>query len=293
MDKLSVVGCIKKYMIITIGAVVYSVGIALFLNPNNIAPGGVSGIAIILKKVFPYMPGVGMLIFIINVPILIIGAKKFGIKFIVSTFYTLILSSILIDIIPNVFNTEALTDDTMLAAIIGGATFGYAMGVMFRLETTTGGMDIIVKIVRQKRPYMKTGEIYMLLDVAILIASAIAFDNIEVALFAAIAIFVSAVAMDKTIYGRDEATLVYIVSAKRKTIAEQMLKKLGIGVTYLQGIGAYRNAGTEIIMCVMRKRVLIEVRKLLEEVDPDAFMIVTSANEVFGEGFKSIFKQDI
>jgi uncharacterized membrane-anchored protein YitT (DUF2179 family) len=284
MDKLSVVGCIKKYMIITIGAVVYSVGIALFLNPNNIAPGGVSGIAIILKKVFPYMPGVGMLIFIINVPILIIGAKKFGIKFIVSTFYTLILSSILIDIIPNVFNTEALTDDTMLAAIIG---------VMFRLETTTGGMDIIVKIVRQKRPYMKTGEIYMLLDVAILIASAIAFDNIEVALFAAIAIFVSAVAMDKTIYGRDEATLVYIVSAKRKTIAEQMLKKLGIGVTYLQGIGAYRNAGTEIIMCVMRKRVLIEVRKLLEEVDPDAFMIVTSANEVFGEGFKSIFKQDI
>ena len=280
--KNKVVKFIVRYVVITLSAIMYGLGIGLFLNPNQLAPGGISGIAIILKEVFPMLPGVGVLIIIINVPIMILGAWKFGKKFLLSTLYSLIVSSVAIDALPAIFKIDAVTNDLMLASVIGGALFGIAMGVLFRMDTTTGGLDIIVKIIKQKHPHIKTGQIYMIIDVAILIASAIAFNNVEVALFAAIAIYVG-----------DEATLVYIISKQRKIISVRMLQELDIGVTMLQGMGAYTNKSTEIIMCVMRKQMLVKVRNILKEVDPDAFMIVTTANEVFGEGFKSQFTNEV
>lgn len=281
---------IIRYICITLVAAIYAAGISLFLNPNQLAPGGISGIAIILKEIFPMLPGVGMLIFILNIPIMLLGAWKFGVKFILSTVYTLVVSSVMIDALPVVLNMNAITTDSMLAAIAGGGLFGLAMGIMFRLETTTGGMDIIVKIIRQKKPHMKTGQIYLLLDLFVLIGSAIAFRNIEVALFAGVAIFVSSVVMNKALYGGDEATLVYIISEERKVIADRMLEEVDVGATFIQGMGAYSGETTEVIMCVMRKQTLPKVRNIVKETDPDAFMIISSANEVFGEGFKDQYK---
>lgn len=293
MKQKQVVKKIFRYVFITFTAALYAVGIALFLNPNNLAPGGISGIAIILKKMFPGLPGVGMLILLINIPILAVGIKKFGIKFILSTMYSLIVSSVLIDILPIVFNVNGVTDNKMLASVIGGATFGLGMGLMFRLDTTTGGLDIIVKIIKQKNPHLKTGQIYFLLDVVILAASAVAFKDVEVALYAAIAIYVSTVVMDRAIYGGDEATLVYIISEKRELIARRMMKEVNVGATMIQAKGAYSNETTEVIMCVMKKQTLVKVRNILKQTDSGAFMIVSSANEVFGQGFKDHFKTEI
>lgn len=293
MKQKQVVKKIFRYVFITFTAALYAVGIALFLNPNNLAPGGISGIAIILKKMFPGLPGVGMLILLINIPILAVGIKKFGIKFILSTMYSLIVSSVLIDILPIVFNVNGVTDNKMLASVIGGATFGLGMGLMFRLDTTTGGLDIIVKIIKQKKPHLKTGQIYFLLDVVILAASAVAFKDVEVALYAAIAIYVSTVVMDRAIYGGDEATLVYIISEKRELIARRMMKEVNVGATMIQAKGAYSNETTEVIMCVMKKQTLVKVRNILKQTDSGAFMIVSSANEVFGQGFKDHFKTEI
>ena len=293
MKQKQVVKKIFRYVFITFTAALYAVGIALFLNPNNLAPGGISGIAIILKKMFPGLPGVGMLILLINIPILAVGIKKFGIKFILSTMYSLMVSSVLIDILPIVFNVNGVTDNKMLASVIGGATFGLGMGLMFRLDTTTGGLDIIVKIIKQKKPHLKTGQIYFLLDVVILAASAMAFKDVEVALYAAIAIYVSTVVMDRAIYGGDEATLVYIISEKRELIARRMMKEVNVGATMIQAKGAYSNETTEVIMCVMKKQTLVKVRNILKQTDSGAFMIVSSANEVFGQGFKDHFKTEI
>lgn len=293
MKQKQVVKKIFRYVFITFTAALYAVGIALFLNPNNLAPGGISGIAIILKKMFPGLPGVGMLILLINIPILAVGIKKFGVKFILSTMYSLIVSSVLIDILPIVFNVNGVTDNKMLASVIGGATFGLGMGLMFRLDTTTGGLDIIVKIIKQKKPHLKTGQIYFLLDVVILAASAMAFKDVEVALYAAIAIYVSTVVMDRAIYGGDEATLVYIISEKRELIARRMMKEVNVGATMIQAKGAYSNETTEVIMCVMKKQTLVKVRNILKQTDSGAFMIVSSANEVFGQGFKDHFKTEI
>lgn len=292
-DSKRVVKFIIRYICITLGCLLYAIAIALFLDPNNLAPGGVSGIAIVMKEFFPMLPGVGMLILIFNIPIMLLGIWKFGIKFILSSVYTLVVSSIMIDVLPSVLHVRAITTEPMLAAVIGGAIFGLSLGMMFRLETTTAGMDIIVKIIRQKKPHLKTGQIYILLDIAVLVASAIAFKNIEVALYAAIAIAVSSTIMDKTLYGADQATLVYIVSDHRKIIAVRMMQELNLGVTMIKAIGAYNSEQTEVIMCVMRKHNLVKVRNLLKETDPNAFMIISSANEVFGEGFKDPYKVEI
>lgn len=284
---------IFRYVCITFAALMYAVAISLFLDPNNLAPGGITGLAIVVKKLLPMMPGVGMLTLIFNVPIMILGIWKFGLKFILSTLYTLIVSSVMIDVVPVAMGMTSITTDPVLASVMGGALFGVAMGIMFRLETTTGGMDIIVKFIRQKKPHLKTGQIYIILDIVILIASAFAFRNIEVAMYAGIAIAVSSALMDKTIYGADQATLVYIISEERKIIAERMLKELDLGVTMIQGVGAYNNEQTEVIMCVMRKHNLVKVRALVKETDANAFMIISSANEVFGEGFKDHYKVEL
>lgn len=283
----------RKGILITIGAIIYAISVSMFLNPNNLAPGGVSGLAIVLKAALPILPGVGVLIIVLNIPIMILGIYKFGLKFAMSTLYTLIVSSVLIDIIPTITKVKSVTDDSMLAAIIGGGLLGVAMGGLFRLETTTGGFDIIIKVIRQKVPHLKSGTIFILLDVVVLGASALVFGNVEVALYAAIAIYASSLVMDKVLYGSDEATLVYIISEKRKEIAKYMLEDMDVGVTMVQGKGAYTGKDTEMIMCVMRKRQMIKTKHIIKKMDKNAFMIVSSASEVFGEGFKDPMKNEI
>ena len=300
MDKKrTVLHFILQYIGITIASIMYAMALAWFLNPNQLAPGGVSGIAIVLKEIFPFLPGIGALILIFNIPILLLGVWKFGVKFTISTIYTVVFSSIVIDLIPSITGIKAITMDPMLAAVIGGALHGIAIGILFRLETTTGGTDVIIKIIRQKKPHLKTGQLYIILDLVILAASAVAFRNIEVALYAGITIYITSAVMDKALYNGDQQTMVYIVSAKLlhvnwgDNLTYRMLQELDLGVTMLQAVGAYKNNETEVIMCVMRKATLVKVRNLLKEVDPDAFMIVSTANEVFGEGFKNQYETEI
>lgn len=291
--KKNILHFILRYIAITVGAAMYAIALTWFLDPNQLAPGGVSGIAIILKEIFPMLPGLGTLILIFNIPILILGVWKFGVKFTISTIYTVVISSIMMDVMPGLTGIDAITRDPMLAAVIGGALHGISAGVLFRLETTTGGTDVIIKIIRQKIPHLKTGQLYIITDLIILAASALAFRNIEVALYAAVTIYITSMIMDKALYNGDQQTMVYIVSAKREILADRMLKELDLGVTMLQAVGAYENTPTEVIMCVMRKSTLVKVRNLLKEVDPDAFMIVGTANEVFGEGFKDHYETEI
>lgn len=279
---ISVASFIVRYLIITFGALLYAAGIALFLDPNNMAPGGVAGISVILNRLVPI--STGMLILIINIPIMLLGLWKFGIKFVMSTVYTLIVSSVAIDLLGRY--ADVVTTDRILAALIGGSLLGGGIGCVLRQESTTGGLDIIIKLLRQKYPQMKSGEMFLIIDAFILALAAFVFRDVEVALYAAVAIFVSTTVMDKVLYGSEGAKLVYIVSNKRKIIATRILAELSVGVTYMEGKGAYKLEHTEIIMCVMHKRMLPKVRNIVREVDEDAFMIVSSATEVFGQGFK-------
>ncbi len=272
------------YIIITIASAVYAVGVSMFIDPNDMAPGGVTGLSIIFSRIVPL--STGTLIMVINIPIIILGMWKFGFRFIISTLYAIVMTSVF----TNVFaGFAAATDDILLAALAGSVLIASSIGVIFKRGATTGGTDIIVKCLRLKYPHLKTGMLFFLMDVCIVTLSGIVFRNIDSALYAGISVVVTAVVLDMVLYGRDGAKLVYIISDCQKKITDRLLAELDIGVTRLSGEGAFSGNEKKIIMCVVRKPLAPKVEEIVKEEDADAFMIVTSATEIFGEGYKSYF----
>ena len=274
------------YLIMTMGAVIYAAGISLFLDPNSLAPGGVTGISIILNRITSLETGTWILI--LNIPILIIGAWRFGMRFILSTLYCIAVTSLC----TNLFTAYgAVTEDLFLAAVVGSSLLAVGVGLVFKAGSTTGGMDIIIKLLRLKMPYLKTGALYLILDAVVVVASAILFRNIEIALYAGFAVFINSVVLDVVLYGRDGAKLIYIISDSYEPITRRLLEELDLGVTHVNASGAYSGKEKSVIMCVCRKTLSPKVEEIVKEEDPLAFMIVSSATEIYGEGYKNIFSE--
>lgn len=277
---------VRNYIMITVFSLTYAVGISLFLDPNNLAPGGVSGISIMLSRITPIPTGTWIML--INVPILALGLWKFGMKFLISTIYCTIVSSAFTNMLSGF---APLTGDKLLAALAGGTVMAVSMGMILKAGATTGGVDIIVKVLRLKYRHLKTGNLYLIMDAVVVTASGIMFRNLETALYAAVAIFVSSVVMDTVLYGKDGAKMIYIISDHPDEITARVLGDLDIGVTTLQGAGAYSGKEKKVLMCVMRKPLAPKAQQIVKEEDPDAFMIVSDATEIFGEGYKSYFSE--
>lgn len=279
---------LKRYLVITAASLGYAAAISLFADPNNLAPGGVTGIAIIISRLVPIETGT--LIFLLNIPILIFAIWKFGIKFTVSTIYSLALTSIFTNILAPV---GAATHDILLAALAGGVLSAVSIGLILKYGATTGGMDIIVKWLRLKLPYLKTGVIYFFTDVIIVSISGFVFRNVDAALYAAIAVIMTSTVMDIVLYGKDEAKLIYIISDSSEAITGRLLEELAIGVTHIAGQGAFSGKEKKVLMCAVRKQQSPQVEEIVREEDSDAFMIITRATEIFGEGYKSYFSERI
>lgn len=274
------------YLLMTVAAGLYSAGVSLCLAPNSLATGGVTGISIILNRVTGLETGTWILL--LNIPILAVGMWKFGFRFILSTIYCTILTSLFTNLLAPV---GALTSDLFLAAAVGGGLIAVGMGLVFKAGATTGGMDIVVKLLRLKMPYIRTGSLFLTLDAAIVSASALLFRNVERALYSGMAIFVTSIVLDLVLYGRDGAMLIYIISDHYEVITRRILEELDIGVTYVNGSGAYSGRQKNVIMCVVRKNLSFKAEEIVKEEDPMAFMIVTSATEIYGEGYKNIYSE--
>ena len=274
---------ILQYAGILAASALYAAAIALFLDPNHLAPGGVSGIAIIINQL-TQIP-TGTLILIMNVPLMALGMWKLGFKFLLSTLVAVISSSIFTNLLAPY---GPLTTDPLLAACTGGALLAVGMGLLFKLGATSGGTDILIRVIKLKYKHLKTGSLFLITDCCVIAASALVFRNVDLALYAAIATILSSFCLDLVLYGRDEAKLVYLITDHEKAIANRLLEELEIGVTYLQGQGAYTRDNKKVILCAMQKRLLPRVQEIAMEEDPCAFLIVTSASEIFGEGFKDI-----
>ena len=168
-----------------------------------------------------------------------------------------------------------------------------AIGWVFKAGATTGGIDIIIKVLRLKIPHLKTGSLYLMMDAAVVTLSAFVFKDIDRALYAGGVVLVASFLLDVVLYGRDEAKLIYIISDKSENIAKRLLEELDIGVTYMQGSGAYSGKDKKVIMCVMRKPLSPKAEEIVKQEDHQAFMIVTSAMEIYGEGYKSYFSEKL
>ncbi len=288
VEKKSLAGRVADYGVITAAAFAYAVAISLFLDPNDLAPGGVTGIAIILNRVSGL--DVGILSLLINVPILLVGLWKFGFRFLCSTVYATLLSSMFIDVLEPY---GRLTEEPLLAALAGGALMACALGFIFRSGATTGGMDIIVKLLRLRFPHLKSSNLFFLVDMVVASASWFVFRDVDTVLYAMVTIVVTSLLFDVVLYGRDEAKLIYIISDQAGQITARLLQDLDLGVTFLQGKGGYSNEEKQVIMCVCRKQLAPKIEEIIKEEDPYAFLIVTRATEIYGEGYKNLFGEKL
>jgi uncharacterized membrane-anchored protein YitT (DUF2179 family) len=288
MKKLS--RTVKNYCLITLGSVLYAAGVALFLDPNDLASGGVSGIAIIVNSVLDFIP-TGMWVVIFNVPIMIAGVWKLGAKILLPTFFSLAVSSGAMTLFELL--CPSLTENPILACVGGAVLVASGIGLVFRGGATTAATDIIVKLLRLKFRHISTGAIFLFTDGLICLSSGLVFKNFDNALYAAIAVFIQMFVLNMVLYGSDEARMVYIISERDEIIAARLLKEIDAGATYLYGNGVYTGKDRKVLMCALKMRSVPQAREIIRQEDSDAFVIVTKATNVFGEGFKSHVEDDL
>ncbi len=282
----------SKTLAMTFGALLYAVAISLFLNPLALAPGGISGIAIIINKLTGL--STGLIIFVFNIPLLFFALVKFGRSFFFSTLYTIGVYSAITDLLSKLTDGQpVITQNPLLAAFAGGVLSAIGIGIAFRVGSSTGGADIIIKFLRHKYKHVNTGTIFFFFDMVVILMSAIAFQNIEVALYALIAVFVSSKTLDFVLYGLDRGKLVYIISDKGEKIAKRLLIEVDIGATFTEGVGAYSGTPKRILMCAIRNHAFPKMQEIVCEEDSSAFIIVSDTSKVIGEGHKSIYTEDL
>lgn len=279
---------IKNLIIIAVAALIYAVGISLFLDPNQLAPGGITGIAVILNRLVNIETGT--LYFLLNVPIVLLGIWKFGIRFIAKTTYAIVMISVLTNVLSPV---GALTNDLLIAGAAGGVLTAVGIGMIFKAGATTGGTDIIIKILRQKYRHLKTGFLFLCTDIMIVTISALVFRDLEVAFYALMTVIVCGKALDYVLYGGDEAKMLFIITEEPEKIGKRLMKELEVGITYLHGEGGWTGNEKRVVFSMVPNRLGAEVQDIVKHEDPTAFLVVTSANEIYGEGYKDLFEEVI
>jgi len=283
---------LRQFLLMTAGSIIYATAIACFIDPNKLMAGGVTGVSIIINHLVSWAK-TGTVMIVLNIPLFAAGFWKFGKGFLFNTVYATVLASLSIDFISAWFADHLpLTDDPLLASLIGGALSAVGLALVFHAGGTTGGTDIIIKLIRLRYRHLKTSSVFLIVDSVIIAVSAIVFGNIELALYSTVVLVVSSRVLDFVLYGPNGAKLVYIISDKPDEIAYRLLRELDVGVTFLEGEGAYTKKAKKVLMCAARKQVFPKIRATVTEVDDMAFMIVSSAQEIFGEGFKNYKSMD-
>jgi len=288
MDKMKETPVFKKvikYLLIMLGALIYAIAFQFFMFPNAIVAGGVTGIAMIINAM-THWP-VGVMIIVMNVPLFLISWRHFGLEYMLASLLGMGLSSVLVDLFAA--SDFIATTDPMLAAIIGGVIKGVGLGIIYYQNGSTGGIDIVIKFLRQRYNHINFGTIMLIVDVAIVVAYALVLNQYQSAMYSIIAMYVVTKVVDLFLYGIDNSALCYIISNQSSELTEMILSgHVHRGVTILEGEGAYSHEKKHVLMCVVKRTQLPELRRLVKSVDERAFFVVTDAKNVFGKGFESI-----
>lgn len=265
------------------GGMIYSVAVLLFLTENEISPGGLTGIATILNYLFS-LP-IGTVVFILNIPLLAAGFIKFGGVFIAKTAVATAVMSLTLDI-SGLFMPK-MKIDPILAALFGGLLMGLGISLFMLRGATTGGTDIIAKLINRKFPHLTVGRLMLAADAAVVGLSALVYKNMESALYAVIAIYASSRVMDLILYGADRGKIIYVITDNAKELSNSIMSLINRGVTLLDVTGAYTGTKRQMLMCTVRRHEVAAVCRLATSCDKNAFIIVGEAGEVLGEGFKT------
>lgn len=275
---------LRNYIFIVIGCMVTALGYVLFLVPYNIPPGGVSSLSMLFHHFFNTPFGLVMLGF--NIPIFILGVKKLGGLFGVRTLIGMVLLSLFSDFFEYVLRLHVPTSDTLLASLYGGTLLGLGLGLVFRGGGSTGGSDIIGRIIG-KYTNLSTGYGILLTDTLVIVLFSLLLRSYEPALYGFIALFLSSKVIDVVLEGREYARAIYIFSEKQEEIAERINNEMQRGISLLHGEGMYKRETRNVLLCVVTRREVQRLRDIIWEEDRDAFVVITNVHEVLGKGFKT------
>lgn len=283
---------IKKYAIITLGCIIYSLGISLFIEPANLSSGGMTGISLIINALTDIPTG--YLLIMLNIPVFIIGFICFGWAFLLSTGYATTVSSLLMALWSQLFgekgyNLLPFTDSIIVNTVTGGVLFGIGMGLIFRMGASTGGTDIFVKLLRRRFRYMKTGMISLFSDMTIVLCSLFVHPDIETLFYTALSVVIFTLVFDWVLYGGNTAKMVFVITSgeRAEKICERVLNEVDSGATFIDAQGAYSRENKRILLCVIKPLLYPRLRDVVKEEDKSAFMIVSSAKEIYGQGYKN------
>ncbi len=271
----------KKYCLVILGAALMAFSLDAFLVPAQIAPGGVSGLA----TVFGYYANipVGIMIFLINIPIFIWGLFEFDGKFLISS----VIGTAALSLLTEVFApfVAPVTDNEVLMSVFGGALLGLGAATVLRSGATTGGTEIIAKILKRRFPYFSIGVFILIVDTAVVIFASLVSGRWETMLFSGLALYVSTKVIDGIIDGVNFAKMVLIISSKPEKITQAVYEKMQRGVTQLLGYSDYTKESKKVVMCVVRRNEIVKLKELVKKTDENSFVIVADVREVQGNGF--------
>ena len=271
-----------RWLVLTaIGSAVFALGFALFLIPNEINTGGISGLAMILRELLGF-GSVGILTLLMNIPLFLIGGLKIGRRFFAGSLVGMVVSSVLMDVF-SVLSFQ--TPDPLLGGLYGGVICGTGLGLVFLAGASTGGSDIVVRLVKKKYRNLPIGRISIMFDAMVVLLTGVVFRDISKALYSGVVVFVCGQVIDAMVYRFDYSRVALIVSREHEAIARSIGEKLDRGATYLHGAGSYSGQNMEIVLTVVRKGQLAELKELVMDIDKSAFVIVQEAHQVLGDGF--------
>ena len=266
---------------ILLGCTVFSLGFDLFLDPNNINVGGITGIAMILRELLGF-GSIGAYFAAINIPLFLLGYKELGRRFFIGSMLGMLFSTVLLDLLTIIPVPKI---DLMLAALYGGGLTGLGLGLVFMAGASTGGSDIMAKLLRKRFRRLKLSRLMLILDIITVTLTGVVFHDITRTLYSALPLYVSALVMDSVIYGLDYSSMALIISDKYSEIVAEIARKLERGTTLLDAHGGYHGDSRQVVMCAIRRRQITELKDLVSRIDPNAFMILQDAHQVLGEGF--------
>lgn len=268
------------------GCVLFGAGFALFLEPNDLNAGGISGLAMMIVHLLRF-GSVGTVTLLINFPLFVIGGIKVGKKFFLGSLIGVTASSVLLDLISLLPHPET---EPLLAALYGGLLCGIGLGIVFSVGASTGGSDIVVRLLKLKYENVPIGTINIIFDAIVIILTGLVFWDVSKALYSGVTIFVSGQVIDAVVYRFDYSKVAIIISREHEQIARVISEKLDRGATYLNGEGSFSGNNMKIVLSVVKKQQVAELKRLVMEIDPAAFVVVQEAHQVLGEGFSHYSK---
>lgn len=278
-----------NYLKVIAGCALFGVGFNLFLAPSDLNAGGITGLSMVLVELLGF-GSVGIISAIINLPLFAIGGMKIGKKFFVDSLIGMLLISVSVDAFSFLPKPET---EILLGALYGGVICGFGLGLVFTTGGSTGGSDIIVRLLKLKYQYVPIGIITTIFDAVVAILTGLVFKNVNMALYSGVCIFVTGRVIDAVVYKFDYSKVALIISKHHEEIAKKIGDDLHRGATYLDGQGVYSGQDTKVILTAVKKQQISELKELVVEIDPDAFIIVQEAHQVLGDGFARYSKYNL